>query len=87
TARDGAAYLADGILTGSTLAMDRAVGNLVGWGWTIERALEAATARPGLAAGLLPFRLDDPEADRIALDPDTLEVRGVWIAGEHVFGS
>ena len=55
TARDGAAYLADGTLTGSTLGMDQAVANVVAWGWTIERALDAASTRPAQVLGLDPM--------------------------------
>jgi N-acetylglucosamine-6-phosphate deacetylase len=44
--RDGAAYLEDGTLTGSTLTMARAVENVVAWGWPVERAHAAATTRP-----------------------------------------
>jgi N-acetylglucosamine-6-phosphate deacetylase len=87
TARDGAAYLDDGTLTGSTLTMDRGVRNLVEWGWTVERAVEAASARPELAVLSPPLPLDDPGADRVTLHPRSLEVQGVWIAGEHVYGS
>lgn len=46
TARDGAAYLADGTLTGSTLTMDRAVENLVAWGWDPADAAAAGSSRP-----------------------------------------
>jgi len=87
TARDGAAYLADGTLTGSTLTMDRALRNLVDWGWSVERALDALTWRPAASASLPPSRPDDPGADVVVLDPVTLAVRDVWIAGEHVYGS
>ena len=87
TARDGAAFLTDGTLTGSTLAMDQAIRNLVGWGWSVERTLTAATTRPAGIASCLSSGPGDLRGDRIVLDRSTLEVRGVWVAGEHVYGS
>ncbi len=59
SARDGAAYLADGTLTGSTLAMDQAVRNVIRWGWTDERALAAASSRPAQLLGFDPMPSDD----------------------------
>jgi N-acetylglucosamine-6-phosphate deacetylase len=87
TARDGAAYLDDGTLTGSTLSMEQAVRNVVEWGWPLERALDAASTRPARIAGLPRSGLDDPRADRLVLDPRTLGVQGVGLAGAHVYGS
>ena len=87
TARDGAAFLTDGTLTGSTLAMDQAIRNLVGWGWSVERTLTAATTRPAGIASCLSSGPGDLRGDRVVLDRSTLEVRGVWVAGEHVYGS
>jgi N-acetylglucosamine-6-phosphate deacetylase len=85
---DGAARLEDGTLVGSTLSMDRAVRNVVGLGVPVERAMEMAATIPAQALGL-----DDrgrialgARADLVALDPDSLTVRAVWLAGERVAG-
>ena len=86
--RDGVPRLRDGTLVGSTLSLDRAVRNVVGLGVPVERAVEMATAVP---AGVL--GLEDrgrlaagARADLVALDPASLEVRAVWLAGELVHG-
>lgn len=85
TARDGAAYLADGTLAGATTLLDRAVTNVVGLGIELPRAVSAATAVPAAILGL-----DDrgriaegARADLIALDPVTAEVHEVWVGGEQ----
>ena len=83
--RDGAAYLDNGTLTGSTLTMARAVRNmqaLVG----LPLALEMATAVPARVADLDAYasRGLGGRADVIALDRTTSEVVGVWLAGEAV---
>jgi N-acetylglucosamine-6-phosphate deacetylase len=82
----GAPRLQDGTLAGSTLTMDRAVANMVSIGVGFDRAIEMATAIPAQLLGL-----DDrgalevgKRADIVALDPSTLEVRAVWLAGERV---
>ena len=77
------ARLADGTLAGSTLSMDRAVRNVVGLGIPVERAVEMATTipRPRSARRPRPARAGC-RADLVALDPDTLAVRAVWLAGE-----
>jgi len=84
--RDGAAYLDNGTLTGSTLTMDRAHSTtretLVG----LHRALDMATVDAGQCVGpietygVVPASAD--RADLVALDCATLEVGGVWLAGE-----
>jgi N-acetylglucosamine-6-phosphate deacetylase len=82
----GAARLADGTLAGSTLSMDRAVRNVVGLGVPIERAVEMAATIPAAALGR-PNRgriVPGARADLVALDPDSLAVRAVWLAGELV---
>jgi N-acetylglucosamine-6-phosphate deacetylase len=81
--RDGAAFLPDGTLAGSVLAMDRAVQNVVSTGIPNAAAVRHATANPArvlgesdrgrVAAGA--------RADLVALDPETLAVRSVWVAG------
>jgi N-acetylglucosamine-6-phosphate deacetylase len=85
--RDGAAYLDSGTLAGSTLTMDHAVRNtrtLVG----LPRALEMATSTPARAVGIDSYasRGIGGRADVVALDRATLEVLGVWIAGEAAYG-
>jgi N-acetylglucosamine-6-phosphate deacetylase len=84
--RDGAAYLDDGTLTGSTLTLDRAVRNvaqLVG----PDRAIEMATVVPARVLGLDTYggRGLGGRADLVALDRTTLDVVGVWLAGEQAY--
>jgi N-acetylglucosamine-6-phosphate deacetylase len=83
---NGAARLADGTLAGSTLSMDRAVRNVVGLGVPVERAVEMAATIPSRALGLNDRGRIAPgaRADLVALDPDSLAVRAVWLAGELV---
>jgi N-acetylglucosamine-6-phosphate deacetylase len=86
TERDGAARLADGTLAGSVLAMDQAVRNIVGLGVPLARAVELASTVPSDLLGdpdrgrLEPGR----RADLVALDRESLQVRGVWIAGQRL---
>ncbi len=84
--RDGAAYLEDGTLTGSTLTMDAAVRNmqtLVG----LPKAIDMATITPARAVGIDTYasRGIGGRADLVALDRTTLEVVGVWLAGEPAY--
>ena len=89
--RDGAAYLPDGTLAGSTLTM--LDGGAATWSRSASRrraAVRHATGNPAArdrraptAAGSRPARA--PTC--VALDPDTLAVRGVWVGGEPVRGS
>lgn len=86
TDRDGAAFLRDGTLAGSTLTMDRAVrnaGTLVG----AARAVEMATSTPARAVGVEAYATQGVggRADVVALDRTTLEVRAVWLAGEAAY--
>jgi N-acetylglucosamine-6-phosphate deacetylase len=83
--RDGRCTLADGTLAGSHLDMMSAVRNTHRrLGVALEEALRMASLYP--AAFL---RLDDRlgriqpgyEADLVAIDPPSLEVRRTWIAG------
>jgi N-acetylglucosamine-6-phosphate deacetylase len=80
--------LADGTLVGSTLSMDRAVRNTVGLGVPIERAVEMAATIPARALGLTDRGRIAPgmRADLVALDPDSLAVHSVWLAGELAAG-
>lgn len=81
--------LADGTLVGSTLSMDRAVRNIVGLGVPVERAVEMATTIPARALGLTDRGRIAPgmRADLVALDPESLAVRAVWLAGELATGT
>jgi N-acetylglucosamine-6-phosphate deacetylase len=86
TRRDGAARLPDGTLAGSTLTLDRAIANVAALGVPVERAIEMATAIPADVLGL-PDRgrlAPGTRADLVALDPASLAVQAVWLAGEHV---
>lgn len=85
-ARDGAAYLEDGTLTGSTLTMDQAVRNMVGLvGMT--PAVAMATTNPARAIGLDTYatRGVGGRADLVALDRANHEVIGVWLGGERAY--
>jgi N-acetylglucosamine-6-phosphate deacetylase len=86
---DGGARLDDGTLAGSTLSMARAVQNTVGLGIHIERAVEMAATIPADALGLSDRGRIAPgmRADLVALDPNSLAVRAVWLSGEPVIGS
>jgi N-acetylglucosamine-6-phosphate deacetylase len=88
-AEDGTARLADGTLAGSTLSMPRAVHNIVGLGVPVERAVEMATTIPADALGLAGRGRIAPgmRADLVALDPESLAVRAVWLGGELATGS
>ncbi len=85
TADDGTPRLADGTLEGSTIAMDQAVRNVVGLGVPVERALEMAATVPVRALGLADRGriAEGARADLVALDPDSLAVRSVWLGGEQ----
>jgi N-acetylglucosamine-6-phosphate deacetylase len=86
---DGAARYTDGTLVGSTLSMDGAVRNVVDMGVPVERTVEMAATVPAAALGLTDRGRIAPgaRADLVALDPDSLTVRAVWLAGELVAGS
>ncbi len=76
--RDGAAFLGDGTLTGSTLTMDRARRNLVPLVGAAE-AWEMLAGRPAAILGL------DHPGDRIALDPGSGAVQAVWLDGVRAY--
>ncbi|MEX0664854.1 MAG: amidohydrolase family protein [Acidimicrobiia bacterium] len=77
---------ADGRLAGATTLLDRAVGNVVMLGESIERAITMATAVPARVAGFgdRGTIAVGNRADLVALDPTSLTVEDVWIAGDHV---
>ena len=84
--RDGAAYLPDGTLAGSTLTMASAVQRMVALGTTPAAAVRSATGNAASAIGASGYGRIAPgaRADLLALDPDTLAVRAVWVGGRAV---
>jgi len=83
-AREGAAYMPDGTLAGSTLTMLDAVQRVVALGVRPAAAIRLATNNPASAIGATDRGRLAPgaRADVLALDPDTLAARGVWVGGE-----
>ena len=84
--RDGAAYLPDGTLAGSTLTMIGAVQRVAALGLSPTAAVRHASGNAANAIGAHGYGRIAPgaRADLVALDPVTLAVRGVWIGGEPV---
>jgi N-acetylglucosamine-6-phosphate deacetylase len=84
--RDGAAYLPDGTLAGSTLTMDAVLRNVVSLGVPIAKAVRHVTANPARALAMHDRGRLAPgaRADVVALDPTTLAVRAVWVGGRPV---
>jgi N-acetylgalactosamine-6-phosphate deacetylase len=78
-ARDGAAYLTDGTLAGSTLTMERAVRNVVALGVPVARAVAMASTNPArvLGCGDRGHLRAGARADVNVLDPETLAVTPV----------
>ena len=83
--RDGAAYLPDGTLAGSTLTMGRAVRNVAALGVAPAAAVRCASGNAARAIGASDYGRVAPgcRADLVALDPVTLEVRAVWQSGRR----
>jgi N-acetylglucosamine-6-phosphate deacetylase len=81
--RGGAAYLGDGTLAGSVLTMERAVQHVASTGIPNAAAVRCATANPARVMGATDRGrvAAGARADLVALDPDTLAVRSVWVAG------
>jgi len=84
--RDGAAYLADGTLAGSTLTMEVVLRNAIAIGVPIAQGVRHVTANPARVLGRNDRGRVAPgaRADLVALDPETLAVRTVWVAGVAV---
>jgi N-acetylglucosamine-6-phosphate deacetylase len=83
TARDDAVRLPDGTLAGSTLALDRAVRNLVAWtGAPLADAVAAVTTTPAAVLGVPDRGIVAPGAvgDLVLLDPGG-EVVATVVAG------
>jgi N-acetylglucosamine-6-phosphate deacetylase len=85
-ARDGAAWLADGTLAGATTLLDGALAGLVASGVGIAQAVEAVTASPARLVGARAHGVlrGGARADVVALDPDTMTLRRVWLGGAPV---
>jgi N-acetylglucosamine-6-phosphate deacetylase len=85
-ARDGAAYLPDGTLAGSTLTMLEGVRRVVALGIALPAAIRHATGNPAAVLGAADRGRLAPgvRADVLALDPDTLALRAVWSGGERI---
>jgi N-acetylglucosamine-6-phosphate deacetylase len=85
-ARDGAAYLEDGTLAGATVGMDGAVRNVAAIAG-YERAVFMASGLPARLVGLDTYGAIGVggRADLVALDAETLGVRGVWIGGRRAY--
>ncbi|HEX6311390.1 MAG TPA: amidohydrolase family protein, partial [Acidimicrobiia bacterium] len=83
-----AVRLPDGTLAGSTLTLAGAVANVVALGVSVERAVEMAATVPAevLGRGERGRLAAGRRADVVALDPRSLAVRTVWLAGERVVG-
>ncbi len=79
-------FLEDGTLAGSTLTMDRALRNLVSWGFSLEEASARLSRLPATYLGLEgrgslgPGKL----ADVVVLSP-SLEVEEVYVEGTRVY--
>ncbi len=83
---EGAFRLPDGTLAGGGCALDEAVRTLVKVGLPLDDALMAASATPARACGETGvglLRLGG-WADLIALDPETLVLRRVYLGGKRV---
>jgi N-acetylglucosamine-6-phosphate deacetylase len=83
--RDGAAYLPDGTLAGSTLTMASAVRHIAALGVPLAATVRCATGNAARAIGATEYGRIAPgcRADLVALDPGTLEVRAVWTGGRR----
>lgn len=78
-------YLADGGLAGSSLTLDRALRNLVGWGLPLEEAARRVATLPAEYLGLEGRGRIEPgaQADLVVMNA-RLEVEEVYIRGERV---
>jgi N-acetylglucosamine-6-phosphate deacetylase len=76
-------------LAGSALTMERAVQNMVCWGYTVEDALRMATEIPARNLHIHQNRgriAPDTVADLVILDGETLAVEKVFVAGNKIKG-
>jgi N-acetylglucosamine-6-phosphate deacetylase len=84
--RDGAAYMPDGTLAGSTITMLGAVQRVAALDVPVAAAVRHATGNPAAVIGAADRGRLAPgaRADVLALDPETLALRAVWSCGESV---
>jgi len=84
--REGAAYLPDGTLAGSLVTMATVLGNVVSIGVPVAQAVRHTAANPARVLGEAERGRVAPgaRADLVALDPGSLAVRSVWVAGRPV---
>lgn len=80
--RDGVARIPAGNLAGSTLTLDKAVRNVIGWGVSPEHALAMATQTPAAQLGLQDRGIlaEGACADLVLWDDDW-RIRQVWKSG------
>jgi N-acetylglucosamine-6-phosphate deacetylase len=85
--RDGAAYLADGTLVGSTLTMEAAVRNFAANIEWPDAAIGCGSEIPAHVLGLDTYGAlgVGGRADLVALDADSLDVVSVWLGGEQAY--
>ncbi len=83
---EGMTVLPDGTLAGSTLTLGVALQNVVSLGVPIGQAVRHATGNAARRLGRSDRGRIAPgaRADLVALDPETFEVRAVWLGGRRV---
>jgi len=81
--RDGAARLPDGTLAGAFESLDAGVRNVVSLGVSVAQAVRMVTGNVARAFGASDYGriAAGCQADLVALDPETLAVRDVWVGG------
>ena len=87
TVSGGEARLSDGTLAGSTLTMERAVANMVRWGFPLSQAVSMATAVPAAVAGVESRKgriARGYDADLVVLD-DAFTVHLTFVEGRIAF--
>ncbi|WP_457630737.1 N-acetylglucosamine-6-phosphate deacetylase [Oceanithermus sp.] len=79
-------FLEDGTLAGSALTMDRALRNLVDWGFDLAEAARRVSTLPARYMGWADLGViqSGAQADLVVLDTD-LQVEEVYVAGKRVF--
>ena len=82
----GGVRLADGTLAGSTLTMDQALRNLVGLGLSVKEASRRTATLATQHLGLSDRGQLKPGAwaDIVVLDPQSLQLRQVFVEGERI---